>query len=109
LQRKDNIIMWGVFCFAFIGSYMVLLQQSESIANNAYLISAFIALSLMFIADRILKNRQTSKDKNSGPQKKSRSKKASGKQTMKIAKEKTDRVVSVKHSKSHASKGKKKK
>lgn len=88
---------------------MTLSQQSGGIASYAYLISAFISVSLTFLVDRFLKKRQATKDKSSdSPKKTSRKRTLSGKSPKNLQK-KTDKVVPLNQGKNHTSKAKKKK
>lgn len=109
MQRKDNLIIWGFFSIAYIGSYTLLKQQGDYLANNAYLLSAFISISLTFMLDRYMKKHQAPKDKRSNLQKKSPSKITSGEKKPKKLQEKATRVVPLNHSNNRTSKGKKKK
>ncbi|HVJ49955.1 hypothetical protein [Desulfitobacterium sp.] len=59
MKRNENVIIWSFFSVVFIGSYMLLSQQNESIARYAYLISAFFSISLTFLLDRFMKKRNS--------------------------------------------------
>lgn len=109
MQRKDNLIIWGFFSIVYIGSYTLLKQQAVSLANNAYLLSAFISISLTFLLDRYMKKRPTSKDKQSNPKKKTPSKITSGGKKSMKPQEKANKVVPLNRNTNHSSKGKKKK
>lgn len=108
MQRKENLIVWGFFSIVYIGSYTLLKQQTEYLANNAYLLSAFISISLTFLLDRYVKKRPASKDKRSNLQKKSHLKVTSGGKKPNKSQEKATKVVPLNHGKNHTSKGKKK-
>lgn len=88
---------------------MVLSQQSGGIASYAYLISAFISVSLTFLVDRFLKKRQATKDKSSDALQKNRKKKTSGDKGPKNLQKKTDKVLPLNPGKNLTSKAKKKK
>lgn len=92
MKRKDNLIIWGFFSIVYIGSYTLLKQQSGYLANNAYLFSALLSISLTFLLDRYMKKRQAPMDKRS------KVTKSQGKAT---------KVVSLNRGKNHSSKGKK--
>ncbi|MEA4900362.1 hypothetical protein [Desulfitobacterium sp.] len=78
-KRNENVIVWTFFSIALIGTYMFLLQQpNEALSSRAYLISAFVAISLTFLLDRYLKNRKAKAEKEAAA-KKSHSKKDSKK------------------------------
>lgn len=84
-KRNENVIVWTFFSIALIGTYMFLLQQpNEALSSRAYLISAFVAISLTFLLDRYLKNRKAKTEKESAA-KKSNSKKDSKKDLGKSA------------------------
>jgi flagellar biosynthesis component FlhA len=88
---------------------MALSQQSGGIASYAYLISAFISVSLTFLVDRFLKNRQATKDKSSDSSSKNRKLKTSNEKSPKNLQKKTEKVIPLNQGKNHTSKAKKKK
>lgn len=87
---------------------MTLSQQSGGIASYAYLISAFISVSLTFLVDRFLKNRQATKDKSSDSPPKNRKVKTPNGKSPKNLLKKTEKGVPLNPSKNNPSKAKKK-
>ena len=87
------------------------MQQNETLANNAYLISAFISLSLTFILDRVLKNRTSKAEAKNLKVSPSEKKGSSEKKKSIKNKELTphSETVSTKNGKNQNSKKKKKK
>lgn len=70
LKRNENVIVWTFFSIALMGTYMFLLQQpNEALSSRAYLISAFVAISLTFLLDRYLKNRKAKAEEESAAKK----------------------------------------